>query len=85
MKNIISFIVLLQVGSNLWVNPDQVGAVRKPLDGFENCPTMLIVEGVYTCSDWSMDKVNDVLIGKEDKTRAKDITEDADEIPFPVS
>lgn len=47
--------VLIQVGSNLWVNPMQLQGV-KDNNGATKCPTIILAEGEQ-CSDWSAAKV----------------------------
>lgn len=54
--------VLIQVGSNLWVNPMQVQgvcAVRPPY--FDTtCQAFIIANGPQ-CTDWAIDKVREAL------------------------
>lgn len=53
--------VLIQVGSNLWVNPMQVEGIKT--ESLTNCLTLILlpssVEG--QCSDWSVEKIKEAL------------------------
>ena len=57
-KALISLFILIQVGSNLYVNPDHVAAVK---DGARrSCKTVIYTSGGennYICSDWEISKV----------------------------
>lgn len=50
--------VLVQIGSNLWVNPMQIQAVKS--SGTPQCQTLISAEAEY-CSDWSIDRVRKAL------------------------
>lgn len=53
--------VLIQVGSNLWVNPMQVGGIKSYTINSE-CQTLIFVlSSSNVCSDWSVEKVREAL------------------------
>lgn len=51
---------LVQVGSNLWVNPMQLQGIRLP-DIAGECRSVVIIADQFSCSDWSIDKVKEAL------------------------
>jgi hypothetical protein len=64
----LTLIVLVQVGSNLWINPKQIVGIKTNL--FHECSTIIIFAGggggsqyAYECSDWNFNKVKAALEG----------------------
>ncbi len=58
--------VLIQVGSNLWVNPMQLPGIKEmpQVPEFNECRTLLISfqsDARGLCSDWSINKVREAL------------------------
>lgn len=53
--------VLIQVGSNLWVNPMQVEGIQATPTPVPNCSTQIAGPSGILCSDWTIDKIRKVL------------------------
>lgn len=53
--------VLIQVGSNLWINPMQIEGVSTSID--RQCPTVILASNQVgeRCSDWPIEKVREAL------------------------
>lgn len=51
---------LIQVGSNLWVNPMQIQGIRAWTSNTD-CQTIIITAGMNSCSDWSFEEVKKAL------------------------
>jgi hypothetical protein len=65
MKNLISFFILIQVGSQLWVNPNTVvGVLGKEKSNYcSEGAEIILTSGTnlgsasHVCSDWDLDIV----------------------------
>lgn len=58
--------VLIQVGSNLWVNPMQLPGIKASpeVPEFNGCQTLIVnfqSDARGLCSDWPIDKVREAL------------------------
>lgn len=51
---------LIQVGTNLWVNPMQVEGVRANSIGDPACQTVIVANGAH-CTDWAIEQVREAL------------------------
>ena len=54
---------LIQVGTNLWVNPMQVQGIAAPVVSRDTCQTVVLIVNVdgARCSDWPMERVKQAL------------------------
>jgi len=76
MKRLISLFILIQVGSQLWVNPEKVVAVTsQEKSGYCNNGAEIVIETgsdyqhPYVCSDWDLKIVLDQLHYASDRNR----------------
>jgi hypothetical protein len=55
-------VVLVQVGSNLWVNPNQIIALRMTTNSYQDIKTCIeTVSDQCVESDWSVDRITAAL------------------------
>lgn len=55
-------VMMVQIGTNLWVNPMQVTEIKQaPRNEHPKCLVEVIVVGGSVCSDWSIERVKAAL------------------------
>lgn len=52
---------LIQVGTNLWINPVQVEGIRANLRADATECRTIIAAGEFHCSDWTIEQVREAL------------------------